>query len=302
MAIRITSGMMHTQLLGNLNNTMYSVNQLQEQVSTGRKINKASDDPVGATYALKYRSELKSNDQYQTNVDASLSLLNYTDSIMDQAGQVMTKLKELVVQGSSDTMSEADRTSIKNEVEELKKQMVDLGNSQLNDKYIFNGQQYDKKPYELSSTVTSYGDIDTDTGAISYTITSGVTLQANSSGSDFFGSSQDTDNVFDLMDKVIEDLDSGDSTDLANQLTGIESRTSKMLAERAEVGAITNRAELVQSRLESEEDNVTELQANTEDADIDKLMIQVTTAQTIYESALKAASSVMSTSLVDFMS
>lgn len=301
MSIRVTSNMMHTQLLGNLNNNMFTLSQLQEQVSTGKKINKASDDPVGTTYALKYRSELKSNDQYQTNVDSSISLLDYTDSVMDQSGQIMTKLKELVVQASSGTMSQDDRDASKAEVEELKKQLVDLGNSQFNDKYIFNGQTYDQKPYELSGTVTNYGDINTDNGAVDYTISSGVTLQANTSGSDYFGSSTDSDNAFKIMDNVISALDSGDSTALTNSLDGIASRTGKMLAGRAEIGAITNRAELVQTRLGSEEGTVTDLQAKTEDADVDKLMIQVTTAQTVYESALKAAANVMNTSLVNFM-
>lgn len=302
MAIRVTSNMMSTQLLSNLNKSLYDMNKISNQVSTGRKINKPSDDPVGTTYALQYRSDLSSNEQYQSNVDSALSWLDYTDSVMDQAGEIMTKLKELVTQGSTGTMEGTDLDAIKEEVEELKEQLVDLGNSQLGGKYIFNGEAYNNKPYELTATNTTYASIDTDDGAVEYSLAVGSELQANTTGSEFFGSSTDDDNAFQVMDNIIAALTSRDQDALNAELDNVESRTETMLSCRAEVGARTNRAELVQNRLDDEELNVTTMLANTEDADVDELLIKSTTAQTIYQSALSAAANMMSMSLVDFMS
>lgn len=131
MAIRVTSGMMSTQMLSNLNRNLYRMDNMSNQIATGRKINKPSDDPVGVTYALRYRAELASNEQYQTNTDAAVSWLDATDSNMQQALDVMKRLKELAVQGANGTLSDSDLQAVNLEVDELKQHLVDIGNTQI---------------------------------------------------------------------------------------------------------------------------------------------------------------------------
>ncbi|WP_342434568.1 flagellar hook-associated protein FlgL [Paenibacillus sp. FSL H7-0442] len=301
MAIRVTSGMMSMQTLNNLNRNYSSMSKMENQITTGRKLNKPSDDPVGVTYALRYRSELASNEQYSSSADAAVSWLDFTDSTMQQAGDVMKRLKELTVQASSGTVPQSGLDAIKLEVDQLKEQMTNIGNSQIRGKYIFNGQKYDQAPYELTSTITSYDQIDPDQGAVNYAIGDQSTFRVNTSGSEFFGASTEADNVFKIMDNLSAALTSGNQTMISSQLTGIESRYTKMQSSLSEVGARTNRVELVQSRLDDRNLNLTNLQSKTEDADIASLMIQATSAQTIYEAALKSSAQIMQPSLMDFM-
>lgn len=302
MAIRITSTMMSNQNLRNLNNNLNTMNNLSNQSSTGKRINKASDDPVGTTYALRYRAELNSNKQYQTNTDNAESWLNYSDTVMGQAGDIMTRIKELTTQASTGTTEKGGLTAVSDELKELKKQLVDIGNSQLTGKYIFNGQQSEVKPYELSDSVTSYSGVKTDTGSITYGISEQVSLGVSTSGNDFFGNTSETDNVFSILDRLTTAMDSGDSSTVSSELDNIQSRATKMSAARSEVGAKTNRVELVKSRLQDRELNVTTLQSNVEDADISDVLIKTTTAQTIYQAALQTSASVMKMSLVNFLS
>jgi len=301
MSIRVTQGMMSMQTLSNLNRNYSNMSEMENQISTGRKINKPSDDPVGVTYALRYRAELASNEQFQTNADAAVSWLDFTDTTMQQASDVMKRLKELTVQGSSGTMPQSGLDAVRMEIEELKEQMGNIGNSQIRGKYIFNGQNYEQAPYELSGTITNFSQIDTDPGAVKYAIGDQSTFQMNTSGSDFFGNSTDTDNIFKIMDDLISALNNGDSTAIGAQLGNIESRSLKMQAGLSEVGARTNRVELVQARLNDRDLNLTILQSKTEDADIASLMIQATTAQTIYEAALKSSAQILQPSLMDFL-
>lgn len=302
MSIRVTQGMMSMQTLSNLNRNYSNMSTLENQISTGRKINKPSDDPVGVTYALRYRAELASNEQFQSNADSAVSWLDYTDSTMQQATEVLQRLKELTVQGSNGTLPQSGLDAIKLEVEQLKEQLGNIGNAQIRGKYIFNGQNYDQVPYELSSTVTNFAQVDTDSGAVKYAIGDQSTFQVNTSGSEFFGSSTDSDNIFKVMDDLIAALNSGDVTTISAQTTNIESRSSKMQSCLSEVGARTNRVELVQARLDDRDLNLTTLQSKTEDADIASLMIKATTAQTIYEAALKSSAQILQPSLMDFMS
>ena len=94
--MRITNNMLSSQLLLNLNRNAQQMNNTQTQLATGRKINKPSDDPVGITYSLRYRAELSSNEQYQKNVDSAISWLEFNDTVMNQAGNVVQRLRELV--------------------------------------------------------------------------------------------------------------------------------------------------------------------------------------------------------------
>ncbi|MEC0106233.1 flagellar hook-associated protein FlgL [Paenibacillus taichungensis] len=301
MAIRVTSGMMSTQMLSNLNRNLNRMDNMSNQISTGRKINKPSDDPVGVTYALRYRAELAANEQYQTNTDAAVSWLDTTDSNMQQALDVMKRLKELAIQGSNGTLSGSDLEAVNLEVDELKNHLVDIGNTQIRGKYIFNGQTYDQMPYQLSGGVTEFADVETDNGGVIYSISQQVTFQINTSGNEFFGSKTETDNIFRIIDNLSAALNSEDQDAVSQQLENIESRSNKMQAALSEVGARSNRIELVQNRLLDQNLNFTTLQSKTEDADVASLMIQATSAQTIYEASLKSSAQIMQPSLMDFM-
>lgn len=300
MTIRMTSNMMSSTLLGNLNRNLYNMDNLEQQISSGRKINKPSDDPVGVTYALRYRSQLAGNEQFQRATDTAQSWLDETDSQMGSAGDVMTRLKELMVQSSTGTYSDTDMQAAANEVEQLKKQLVDIGNSKFGGKFIFNGQAYGDMPYPVAAG-TDYAQVETDNTAVKYVIGENIQFQINTTGNEFFGMKGDSDNVFAAMDRVIAAMKSGDQSAITAEMGGVESRTNKMLAARSEVGARTNRVELVNSRLLDQEQNTTTLLSKTEDLDVAEALIKATSAQTVYEAALKSSANIMNSSLIDFM-
>ncbi|ODP27322.1 Flagellar hook-associated protein [Paenibacillus nuruki] len=301
MGMRITSNMMSSQTVRNLNNNLLNMDKLSNQSSTGRKINKASDDPVGTTYALRYRAELAANQQYTSNTDEAKSWLDYSDTVMGQASDVMTRIKELTVQAGTGTTDSSGLTAVKDELEQLKGQLANIGNSQLTGKYIFNGQQLGEEPYALSDTVTSLTDVVTDTGQVTYGISENVSLGVSTSGNDFFGSKADTDNVFAMIDRLTTAMNNNDHAAISAELPNIESRATKMSALRSEVGAKTNRIELIQSRLEDRDLNVSTLQSKVEDADVAETLIKATAAQTVYQAALKTSASALQLSLVNFM-
>lgn len=300
MTIRMTSNMMSSTLLGNLNRNLYNMDNLEQQISSGRKINKPSDDPVGVTYALRYRSQLAGNEQFQRATDTAQSWLDETDSQMGSAGDVMTRLKELMVQSSTGTYSATDMEAAANEVEQLKKQLVDIGNSKFGGKFIFNGQAYGDMPYPVAAG-TDYSQVETDNTAVKYVIGENIQFQINTTGNEFFGMKGDSDNVFAAMDRVVAAMKSGDQSAITAEMSGVESRTNKMLAARSEVGARTNRVELVNSRLLDQEQNTTTLLSKTEDLDVAEALIKATSAQTVYEAALKSSANIMNSSLIDFM-
>jgi flagellar hook-associated protein 3 FlgL len=272
----------------------------QNQISTGRKINKPSDDPVGVTYALRYRSELSANEQFQKNVDTALGWVNTTDSVMSQAEEVMNRIKSLAVQGSSGSNPQNALDSIESELQELKKQLGELGNTQFNGKYIFNGQTYDTMPYNLADP-NNLASVQTDSQGVTYNVGQGVTFQINSSGNEFFGSQGETDNIFAIIDRLSVAMKNGKFDDIAAESTHIESRMNTMLSTHAEVGARTNRVELMQNRLSNEDLSLNELQSKVEDTDIAEMMIKSSVSQNIYQASLQVGAKIISPTLVDFI-
>ncbi|MEK3675447.1 MULTISPECIES: flagellar hook-associated protein FlgL [unclassified Paenibacillus] len=303
--LRVTSNMMNSQLLLNLNRNARTMNDTQLQLASGRKINKPSDDPVGITYSLRYRAELSSNEQYTKNVDSALSWLDYNDTVLGQAGDVVQRLRELTVQASTGSNPQSALDSINAEVMQLKEQLVDISNSKLNGKYIFNGEQYTTMPYDFAKGADGTYDttlaVTTDTGQIQYIVGEGVQMPINMTGNDVFGATGDLDNLFSTVNNISAALKSGDFAAISAQLTNIDSRTETILTARSEIGAKTNRVELMQGRLSDLNINLTDLQAKTEDADYEGLIMQSKIQENIYNASLSVGAKIISTTLVDFI-
>ncbi|BFH65562.1 flagellar hook-associated protein FlgL [Paenibacillus azoreducens] len=296
--LRVTSNMMNSQLMLNLNRNTYQMSQTQNQLASGRKINKPSDNPVGITYSLRYRTELSSNEQYQSNVDSALSWLDYNDTVLNQAGDVIQKLRELTVQAANGTNPQSALDSVKEEVSQLKEQLVDIANSKINGKYIFNGQTYDKKPYPDSDNANK---VITDSGQVNFIVGEGIKLPINVTGNDVFGTDQDQDNLFTVVDTIMDALEKGNFPELSKQLTNIDTRVDKILTVRADIGAKTNRVELMQDRLKDMELNLTDLQSKTEDADYAKIIMDSKIQENIYNASLSSGAKIIQPSLVDFL-
>jgi len=303
MPLRVTPGMMHMQLSRNLNRNMLQMQGLSEQVTTGRKINRASDDPVGITYALRYRSELSSNEQYQKNVDSALSWLDFNDTVLSQSTDVLKRVKELTVQGSNGTNPLVALENIRDEVMQLKDQLLDIANSKLNGKYVFNGQKFNEMPYDPAASPPPFNPaaVQTDTGEVNYAVGVGVTLPVNVTGAEAFGNPGDPDNVFTVLDNVIAALGSGDHSAVSAQISNIESRMDKILNAQSGIGARVNRVELMQNRLKDLEINLTDLQSKAEDADFEQLLIDSKINENIYQASLSVGAKVITPSLVDFL-
>ncbi|WP_405104793.1 flagellar hook-associated protein FlgL [Paenibacillus sp. FSL K6-1217] len=303
--IRVTSNMMSSQLLLNLNRNARTMNDTQLQLASGRKINKPSDDPVGITYSLRYRAELSSNEQYTKNVDSALSWLDYNDTVLGQAGDVIQRLRDLTVQASTGSNPQSALDSINEEVMQLKEQLVDIANSKLNGKYIFNGEQYTTKPYDFpkgaDGTYDTSQEVITDAGQIQYIVGEGVQMPINLTGNAVFGATGESDNIFSLINNLSSALKAGDLTGISSQLDKIDTRTETILSARSEIGAKTNRVELMQDRLSDLNINLTDLQAKTEDADYEGLIMQSKIQENIYNASLSVGAKIISTTLVDFI-
>lgn len=294
---RVTQNMLNSQLLRNLNSNLKRMDNLQNQLATGRRINKPSDDPVGISFSMRYRSELSANDQFQRNVDSAKSWLDYTDTMLDQATQVFNRVRELTVQAANSSNPQSALDSIKSEVEQMYSHMVRVGNSEFNGKFIFNGQITNQQPYsEEDASNQTTDDID-----IHFEISPGVKLPVTSTGIRVFGMPGEEDNTFKVFQDIITSLGEGEFDQLSNLIGKLDSRFDKFLEVRSDVGARSNRLSLADNRLKDISINLQELQAKTEDADMAEVITNLKMSENVYQSSLSAGSRLIRPSLIDFL-
>ncbi|MFC5448790.1 flagellar hook-associated protein FlgL [Paenibacillus aestuarii] len=305
MALRVTQGMMHTQLLRNVNNNLDRMNTNQNVLATGRKINRPSDDPVGITYALRYRSELSMNEQYQKNIDAAKSFVDHTDTTLSQLTEVLQRATELTNQGVNGSNPQTALDAIAKEMGQLYEQAVTIGNDQINGKSTFNGQMTDKTPYSVANADQEQ----TDTQQVVYQFSAGVTIPINVTGNEVFGSPNPAppatpttpDNLFTVLKGLQNAFSSGDQTQARSLMDQLESRLNKVLDVRADVGARANRIDLMQTRIEDMGTNITELDSKTEDADMAATITQLQQDQNVYQASLSVGAKIIQPSLMDYL-
>jgi flagellar hook-associated protein 3 FlgL len=306
---RVTQSMMSSQLIRNLNRNAQKMNDQQNQLSTGRRINRPSDDPVGITFSMRYRSELSVNDQYISNADAARSWLDYSDTMLSQTGDVLQRTRELVTQAASGSNPQSALDAISKEVSQLYDQLVSIGNSKFNGKYVFNGEKTDVKPYNpltqvdplTGDPVFAAAQDNSDNNSIQFEIGASVKMGVNLTGQQIFGASTDSDNAFKLFQDITKALKNGDNAALSDSIGVLSARTDKIQELRSDIGAKTNRLDLAQGRLSDININLQSLQSKTEDADVAALMTNIKMSENVYQASLSVGSRVIQPSLVDFL-
>lgn len=301
MAVRVTQNMLNSNMLRNLQKSMGNMDNLQQQLSSGKKITKPSDDPVVAARGMFYRSSLMENDQYLRNTTEAQSWMDMTDSTMDEMGNALQRIKELLVYSGDGALSKDDLRAMGSEVAQLRKHLGSLANQQINGKYIFAGTDTDKIPFDENiPTPTGTGDfVNTNSSEFQLEVSQNVFVSANINAQKIFNFPNNANNMFKVLDQVITKLNNGESA--AGFLSPVETQFNNLLTERASLGAKVNRIELIKERLETADVNITALMSKNEDADMSEVITDLKMQENIHSAALGAGARIIQPTLLDFL-
>lgn len=143
--MRITNQMLTNNMMSNINKNKYNLNKYDEQYSTGKKIQRPSDDPIVAVRALKLRTNLVQLNQYvDKNIPDALAWMDVSESALKNVNQLLTDMNTYCVDGSSDDLTVDDRNSIIQNLLELRTQIYQEGNSNYVGRYVFTGYKTDQ--------------------------------------------------------------------------------------------------------------------------------------------------------------
>jgi flagellin-like hook-associated protein FlgL len=129
----------------------------QEQLSSGRRILRASDDPAGTARALALRRGLAHSERIQSGVTAGRGQLDLAASTLQHASELLSRARELVVQSMNGTLNADDRETIASELVEIRKQLLDHANLERDGSHVFGGTAVGRPPWvEITSAGRPY--------------------------------------------------------------------------------------------------------------------------------------------------
>jgi len=244
---------------------------------------------------MRLHSDLTHTKQYRANIGVALSWLEATDSVLNEVGQALQRVKELAVYGANGVLPQDARDAIAREVDQILEHLVDLANSSHAGLYLFGGHRTTTPPYVLSGGTVSYQG-DTEPGRRELEIASGVKIAVNVLGSELF------DQIFQAVTNLRDALYEGDTATVGNQsLAEVEDALDTLLRVRADVGARINRLELADARMQELELNVEQLISDNEDVDLARAIIDLKVAENVYRAALASGARIIQPTLLDFL-
>lgn len=190
--MRITNNMMLANMTSNLQASIRKLDKTQMQYYTGKRIHKPSDDPVGITRSLKIRADIRELEQYKKNVEDALSWLENTEQAVAgiSGKEALIRLKELMVQGANGVLANEETIKVRNEVAEIKNQIISLANTTYSGDFVFSGKKADEKLLNHDGTynidIMQFLDSNIVDHRINYEIGVGEYIPINTVGTTLF--------------------------------------------------------------------------------------------------------------------
>jgi flagellar hook-associated protein 3 FlgL len=295
--MRVTQHTIATNSLANLQTNLGRVSQLQEQMTSGKVINRPSDSPTGTVSALGLRGEIRTTEQYSRNANDAVSWLGTQDTTLTSINDVLQRVRVLTLQGSNDgALGPAAREALATEVKSLRETTRGLANTTFLGRPIFGGTTANTQAFVADATgkILYQGD----GGEVVRRIGADATVRVDTDGQAVFGPNGSS--VFDVLDTLADDLVNNPGA-LAGDLGALDDATLRVRTALTEVGSRYNRAEAAR---QAADDRVLTLRATlsgVEDIDLPHTIMDLQMQQMAYQTALGATAKALQPSLMDFL-
>jgi flagellar hook-associated protein 3 FlgL len=273
--------------------------QFQRQVSSGRRLDRVSDDPSGASAALGERTKIAQVDQFTRTTDSAYSRLTVLDTVLSDMVTKLTAAQVAATSALGTTPTDAQRTAAAEQLDGLKTALLDDFNTSLQGNYLFAGTKSTTKPYVVGSggTVAAYGGSSTE---IQVDIEQDRTVTVSFDGGAITKGSDTTD-VFAIMDSLIAAVNAADSTAINTGIAALQNVFGRVTAAQSRVGAAMQTLDGEKLRLSATKLASSERLSKLEDANMTEAITGMQQADTAYKAALGAAAAAAKVSLMDYL-
>jgi flagellar hook-associated protein 3 FlgL len=272
------------------------------QLTTGRRVNVASDDPSAAALEVSIAYQMDSCDQYQRSISSVTSELQTADSSLNTVVTGLQQAISLGVEGANGTLSQQDRNTLAQEVSGISQQVLSVANLSYNGNYVFAGTATSQPPYVVNDGVPGGIAYQGNDGVNSVEIEAGQSVAVNQPGSQLF--SAPGASVFVALNDLTTALQDPSSTtqDIGDATTEIRTAYDQLTSARAFYGSTVDQLVASADFLNSESVQLAQQQNSTVGVDMNVAATNLSNAEAARNATVQAAASMSSVSLMDYIS
>lgn len=289
--MRITHSMLQKSLLRNIQNDMSRLAEAQQRVATGKRIQSASDDPVGAAQVMRATERLRALDQYRRNSSAARTRLDTEEAVLSQLTDLLSRAREIGTAMGTDTASGSALSAGHAEVVQLLEQVIQLGNTSVGQSYIFGGHQTTSPPFQSDGSYTGDG------GELQVDIGAGYRIDTNHSGDEAFVSS----GVISSIVKLRDALTASDNAAARNSLGDLSAAFDQTQVLLSETGAQLRQLDGAMQNLEALDTSLMASKLAAESIPLEQATVEFLGIQNTLQAALASTARVLSTNLTDYL-
>jgi flagellar hook-associated protein 3 FlgL len=296
------------QFLASLNILQNNLSQADQQLSSGLRVNQASDAPQSVQDIFITRASLGQDAQTLQNLGIIQGQVQTADSAVQSAISLLNQAASLGTQGASNTTSIAAQQTLASQVLALQAQLVAVSRTEVGGVYVFSGDASGSPAYQVdSSSPTGVGRLITpQQSTLQVAGPSGVTFPVSLTAQDLFDQRDSSDNptannAFAALNTLAQALQTGNNTNIAQAIAQVQGVSNYVNAQTGFYGAAENQISSALSLAQRFQTQDQTHLSTLQDADTASLAVQVTQASTSLNAALSAQAHKPTTSLFDYL-
>jgi flagellar hook-associated protein 3 FlgL len=255
-----------------------SIGKIQEQIASGKQLSVPSDNPAAYARVQSLKAQEASLTQYDNNITIAQQSLSQEGTVLNQVSTILTRVKELTIQGNNGTNNATDRQAIAKELAQDYDQLKTLANTQdANGDYIFSGTASKVQPFASDTSLDPTSTVPTviyqgNDGRRNVPIGNGLTTAMASNGQEVFmsvpvgGNPPQTTSIFSMLQKTIDAFNNGQATSTTDP--DIQSAIDHTSIYESINGARLNKANSTQQSQQALMTQLQSAQSGLEDTDV----------------------------------
>lgn len=301
MPFRISDAPTSSTVARQISNARNRITDAQEEIATGKRINRPSDDPQGKAAVINLRTSQAEIEQMKRNAGAAGDSLQATDTALDSYENMLDRAHAIMMQGASDLTTDVARQALAVDLDNLRSQVLSIANTRREGLYVFGGTRQNAPPFDPitaapAATASTERLLRIEPGATPVN----VGFRAEDIFSDSAGS------IFTTLSSVSAALKgTGDPiADKAAILAGMDRLavfTTQASVTRARVGPNLNVVEAAQQRLADSSFSTEKMAQRLEAADFSESAVKLSESQTALQAIVQTRGLSNRRSLIDYL-
>jgi flagellar hook-associated protein 3 FlgL len=286
----------YRDFLENINQSKTRLDKAQEEISSGKIVNRLSDNPYAASQTSEIAAIASANDQFIANNDQLRSKLELTDSVLQLLNQTIDSAKVLAVQALSGTTTPESRQALATAVGGTKQQALSDANTKFNGAFLFAGTLNTIEPFIDSGggTVTYQGNNE----SIFQRLDRSSVLKTNVTGQELF---LDSPPIFSVLDDLKTAIQNNDVTTIRARLDDLELISNRVNDTDTNIGNDIQLLDQIQSRIKSQNLALQTQSSRLGDANLVESISKFELATQAVNTTLNAQAKIQQLSLIDFL-